>query len=150
MSDESSTVIRVASRESRSVSSYRDLQVWQHAMDLLIAIYAATKGFPKEEMYGLTSQIKRSALSVPSNIAEGSSRRSTAEFIRFINIATGSVAEVETQLIAAERLGYLASKTLSVLMEQTDRISRKLQKLHDALQRKQQPRDSRLATRDSF
>jgi four helix bundle protein len=142
-----STVIRVASRESR-ISSYRDLQVWQHAMDLLVDVYKITSSFPKEEVYNLTSQLKRAAVSIPSNIAEGSSRRSTAEFMRFINIATGSLAELETQLIAAERLGYLASQNMPKLQEQTDKLSRKLQKLYDALKQKQ-PRDSRLATRDS-
>jgi four helix bundle protein len=142
------TVIRVASRESRKVASYRDLHVWQHSMDLLMEIYNVVKLFPKEELYNLTSQMKRCAVSIPSNIAEGSSRRSTMEFMRYINIATGSLAELETQLIVAERLHYISINVLPGLMEQTDRISRKLQKLYESLKQKKS-RDSRLATRDS-
>lgn len=127
-------VIRVENRESSStIRSYRDLLVWQKSMDLLVEIYEVTKDFPKEELYGLSSQIKRAVVSVPSNIAEGSSRRTTREFIRFINIATGSLAELETQLIAAERLSFFSEEKKDILLYQTDEISRMLQGLHDSL-----------------
>ena len=138
-------VIRVASRESRKVNSYRDLRVWQEGRILVKEAYRAVKAFPKEEIYGLTSQIKRSAVSIPSNIAEGSSRRSTQEFLRFINISTGSLAELETQLILANDLEFLDSDTLEKLLQRTDNISRMSQGLYDALLAK----TTRLATRDS-
>ena len=138
-------VVRVASRESREVKSYRDLRVWQQGRVLVKEVYRAVKSFPKEEIYGLTSQIKRSAVSIPSNIAEGSSRRSTQEFLRFINIATGSLAELETQLILANDLEFLESETLEKLLKRTDDIGRMLQGLYDALLAK----TTRLATRDS-
>src|SRR5688572_15690116 len=103
-------VVRVESRESSGViRSYKDLIAWQKAMDLAALVYESIAGFPGDERYGLTSQIKRSAVSIPSNLAEGSSRRSTPEFLRYINIATGSLAELETQLLLANRLSYLSS-----------------------------------------
>jgi four helix bundle protein len=87
---------------------YKELQVWQKAMKLAEDVYKLSANFPREEMYGLTSQIRRSAISIPSNIAEGSSRAGTKEFIQFLSIARGSSAELETQLILASRLGYTA------------------------------------------
>jgi four helix bundle protein len=90
------------------VNSYKDLIVWQKAMALTEMIYALTQSFPKEEVYGLKSQVRRAAVSVPSNIAEGNARNSQAEYIQFLSIARGSLAEVETQLILAERFGYIS------------------------------------------
>ena len=90
------------------VKSYQDLIVWQKAMDLVTEIYRITKNFPKEEIYGLTNQMRRAAISIPSNIAEGHARKSRAEYIRFLSIAQGSRAELETQILIAVRLGYLA------------------------------------------
>src|SRR5690606_10442061 len=86
------------------VSSYRDLQVWRRALDLAEAIYEATAHWPREERFGLVSQIRRAAVSVPSNIAEGAARRSTGEFLQFIGMARGSLAETDTQLLLAQRL----------------------------------------------
>jgi four helix bundle protein len=86
---------------------HKDLDVWKAGIDLALLIYETTKGFPREEVYSLTSQIRRAALSVPSNIAEGAARNSDKEFIQFLYIALGSLAEVETQVIIAERLGYI-------------------------------------------
>ena len=80
------------------VQSFRDLLVWQRAMQLTVAIYSLTKDFPREELYGLTSQIRRAAVSIPSNIAEGQGRQSTGEFKNFIGIARGSNFELQTQL----------------------------------------------------
>lgn len=90
--------------------NHRKLLVWQEAMILVEMIYRITILFPKEEQYGLTTQLRRSAISVPSNIAEGAGRNSTRELIQFIGIASGSLAEVDTQLDIAARLGYLEVK----------------------------------------
>lgn len=88
-------------------SSYQDLKVWGKSMELVEVIYQLTMDFPREEIYGLTSQIRRCAVSIPSNIAEGSQRRSNKDFSYFLRIARGSSAELETQLLIADRLGYI-------------------------------------------
>jgi len=90
-----------------AIKSYRDLETWQTAMDLVAEIYGVTKSFPKDELYSLTSQLRRAAVSVPSNIAEGQGRDSTKEFLHHLSIAHGSLCEVETQLLIAQRLEYL-------------------------------------------
>ncbi len=87
---------------------YRDLLVWQKAIELVTDIYRVTRGFPKDELYGLTSQIRRAAVSIPSNIAEGQGRLTRGEFRQFLGQARGSYAELETQLIIARNLGYLS------------------------------------------
>lgn len=89
------------------VRNYKDLLVWQKAIDLVSLVYQATQGFPPEEMYGLKSQLRRAAVSVPSNIAEGQGRNSTGEFRQFLGNAKGSLLEVETQVIIAQRLGFM-------------------------------------------
>lgn len=89
-----------------TTKNYRDLLIWQKGMDLVKAVYQLTSSFPKEEIYGLTSQLRRAAVSVPSNIAEGHSRNSDKEFNRFLNISLGSLAEVDTQLEIAKQLKY--------------------------------------------
>ncbi|MDY0150759.1 MAG: four helix bundle protein [Candidatus Cloacimonas sp.] len=89
------------------MSSFRDLKLWQVSMNLVTDIYRATESFPKNEAYGLTSQIRRCAVSVPSNIAESSSRNNYKEFIQFLYIANGSLSEFETQLEIAVRLKYI-------------------------------------------
>ena len=99
-----------------SVQSYKDLIVWQKALDLVEIVYQVTNAFPKEELYGLTNQLRRAAVSIPSNIAEGHARCSTQEFHRFLSIARGSLAEVETQLLIAQRLGYLSNDQLSPIL----------------------------------
>ena len=96
--------------------SYRDLAAWQRAMELVEGVYRATQQWPREEMYGLTNQARRAAVSIPANIAEGQGRRSPREFIRFLNIATGSLHEVETHLLIAERLHYLDNQSLAPLL----------------------------------
>lgn len=91
------------------------MDVWKRSMDLLETIYKVSTQFPKEEIYGLTSQIRRSAVSVPSNIAEGAARKSDKEFIQFISIAMGSLSEVETQYQLSVRLGFIEeSKTVTI------------------------------------
>jgi four helix bundle protein len=89
------------------MGDYQELIAWQKAMDLAQGVYACTRGFPKEEVYGLTGQIRRAAVSIPSNLAEGASRAGSKEFIQFLHVARGSASELETQLLLAERIGYL-------------------------------------------
>jgi four helix bundle protein len=88
---------------------HKDLDVRKKAMEVVLAMYKATAGFPKEELYGLTSQVRRAAVSVPSNIAEGEARNSDKEFTQFLHITLGSLAELETQWILADRLGFLSN-----------------------------------------
>ncbi|MFZ3266382.1 MAG: four helix bundle protein [Terriglobales bacterium] len=97
--------------------SYKDLVAWQKSMDLVTAIYRATVGFPKEEQFGLTSQLRRAAVSIPSNIAEGQGRLSEKEFRYFLGQSRGSLMEVETQLQIAQNLGYLDSERTSGLLK---------------------------------
>jgi len=87
--------------------THKDLDAWSKAIELVEAVYGLTRAFPKTEMYGLTNQLRRAAVSIPSNIAEGAARSSTKEFIQFLHIALGSVSEVETQVIIAQRLDYV-------------------------------------------
>src|SRR5262249_3823706 len=90
-----------------AVRNYRDLIAWQKAMDLVEVVYGLSTSFPREELYGLTSQIRRAAVSVPSNIAEGQGRWTTGEFLQFLGVANGSLREIETQLHIALRLKYV-------------------------------------------
>jgi four helix bundle protein len=92
---------------NEKVKTHKDLDAWSKAIELVEAVYSLTRAFPKTEMYGLTNQLRRAAVSVPSNIAEGAARRSTKEFIQFLHVALGSVSEVETQVIIAQRLDYV-------------------------------------------
>ena len=113
-----------------AVQSYRELIVWQKSMDVVELIYRATKKFPREEIYGLTSQIRRAAVSIPSNIAEGQARNSTAEFKNFLSIAQGSKAEVETQLMIAVRLEYVTqdeARPILRLLEEVSKMTASLQ-----------------------
>ena len=90
--------------------TYEDLTAWQKAMELAVNVYHATRAFPKDELYGLTSQLRRAAVSIPSNIAEGKGRSSDKELLQFLSTARGSVYEVQTQILLAHRLGYLADE----------------------------------------
>ncbi len=116
--------------------SYKDLEVWRHAVDWTEAIYRATSHWPAEERFGLTSQIRRAAVSIASNIAEGAQRRTTGEFLQFIGMSQGSLAEAETQLLIASRLGYLTGGEGEALTASADRISRMLASLASALKRR--------------
>jgi four helix bundle protein len=107
------------------LQSFKELIAWQKAMDMAVAVYRATQGFPREELYGLTIQMRRSATSVPSNIAEGQGRASTGEFKHFLGNAYGSLCELETQVDLAARLGYLSEErreSLSALTAEVGRI----------------------------
>ena len=116
-----------------SVQSYQDLVVWQKSMLLVEMVYKATQGFPKHELYGLTNQVRRAAVSIPSNIAEGHARQSRAEFRHFISIAQGSKAEVETQIMIAQRLNYLASNDMNPILSLLLEISKMLTALRNKL-----------------
>ena len=105
---------------------YKDLIVWQKAMDLTVQVYNLTKKIPKEELYGLTNQLRRAVVSIPSNIAEGNGRASTGDYVRFLSIARGSVAEVETQLLICVRLKYLTQEDIESLLSLVDEIGQML------------------------
>jgi len=111
------------------VKDYRDLIVWQKAMDLVEQIYKLTRLFPREEQYGLTVQVRKAAVSVPSNIAEGQGRRTTKEFLQFLSIASGSLKEVQTHVMIAQRLGYLSEEQTSQAMNLAEEVGR----LHSGL-----------------
>jgi four helix bundle protein len=119
-----------------AVKDYRELIVWQKAMDLVEHIYYYTRGFPKEEVYGLSSQLRRAAISIPSNIAEGNARTTTRDFLHFLSIAYGSIKEAETQILIAERLGYDLQKQTPQLMEFTQEVARLICGLSNSLKRK--------------
>jgi len=110
--------------------------VWQKAMKLVVQIYDDTKSFPTEERYGLTSQLRRAAVSVPSNIAEGRGRFGVRGFLHYLSIATGSIMEVETQLLVAARLGYLKREQARTLLIQLGEVRRLLAGMVRALRRK--------------
>ncbi len=101
-----------------NMKTHKDLDVWNRAMELAEKTYALTMDFPQKEQYGIVSQIRRSAISIPSNIAEGAARHSNKEFIQFLYIALGSLAELETQMLLSQRLGFL--KDGNVLLELED------------------------------
>ncbi len=126
-----------------SIRSYRDLKVWQKSMDLTVRTYEITRGFPSEEKYGLTSQMRRSAASVPANIAEGRERRSTGEFLQFLGIARGSLAELETFLTLSERLRLIRSEIGDSLMGECAEINRMLESLMHSLSRRKGKGNSR-------
>ena len=118
------------------IKSYKDLKVWQKGRELVRAVYVVTESFPKKEQYRLADQLCRAVVSVPSNIAEGSSRRSTQEYIRFVNIAFGSLVEVETQLILAMDLGYISEKELNTISNDVTELAKMLNALLNALTQK--------------
>ena len=113
--------------------SYRDLKVWQKAIELVDEVYRGTQSFPTDERYGLTSQLRRAAVSVPSNIAEGKGHNSDKELVVFLHHARGSVFEVETQLVLAARLGYLSEKNREKLEGLAGEVARMLNGLIDRM-----------------
>ncbi len=119
-----------APRKSRS---YRDLEVWKLSLSLVEDIYKATATFPASENYGLSQQIRRAAVSIPSNIAEGQFRNSSKEFRQFLAIALGSSAELETQLIIANKVNYLSTEELSGLLNNLEIIMKMVKKLSISL-----------------
>lgn len=117
-------------------SDYKQLKVWQKAMDLTVEIYGLVKHLPKEETYALSDQIRRAAVSIPSNIAEGQGRNSDKEFANFLSIARGSLWELETQVELCERFNYIDQNLKSKVFEHTTEISKMLNALSNSLKSK--------------
>jgi four helix bundle protein len=118
------------------LKNYKELKVWEKAYELCLNIYRITRNFPKEESYGLTSQIRRAAVSIPSNIAEGYGRRTTRDYIRALYIAYGSICELETQILLAGDLGYIVSQDLEGVRKDLGDIERMLKGLIKSLEQK--------------
>jgi four helix bundle protein len=114
-------------------SSFKDLRVWQEAMKLAFAVYHGTEDFPKHEVHGLTQQLRRAAVSVPSNVAEGKGHRSDREFIHFLLHARGSLLELQTQILIAKELQYLTEERVRLLLDAAERVGRALSGLINSL-----------------
>jgi four helix bundle protein len=125
--------------ERSSIRSYKDLEVWQVSMDLAEGCYHTTRAFPREETYGLTAQIRRSASSIAANIAEGYGRETTASFVQFLRIAQGSLKELETHLVLAERVQLATKEELLSIVALCERVSKMLRGLIRSLQKSQEP-----------
>lgn len=118
------------------VRHYRQLKVWQLGMDLVEGVYGLTEQFPKHQLYGLTSQVQRASVSIPSNIAEGHARGSTNQFLHSISIAAGSLAEMETQLLLGARLRFATEASVDLLLSQASEVGKMLNGLEQSLRRK--------------
>ncbi len=118
------------------IRSHRDLQVWHKAMALARTTYSLTKHFPKEETYGLVQQMRRAAVSISSNIAEGYGRNSTLDYMRFLSISIGSLAELETQILLAQDFGYCSPDDSSKIQEQVQELEKMLKSLRTSLREK--------------
>ena len=121
---------------------YKDLIAWQKAMDLVHAVYNITEDFPKRETYSLTDQIRRAAVSIPSNIAEGQAHYSNREFLHYLRHSRGSLAELGTQLIIAQRQNYLLESRASELLKRADELSRILSGLINSLKERERPKET--------
>ena len=119
-----------------TVYSYEDLSVWKKSMNLAVMIYELTKLMPKEEVYGLSAQMRRAAVSVPSNIAEGQQRVSTRDFLRFLSIARGSNAQLQMQLLLACKLNYFQSEQIQKAMNLTREVSKMINALMISLNKR--------------
>ena len=118
------------------LKNFKELNVWQKSYELCLQLYKVSKRFPKDEIYGLTSQIRRSAVSIPSNIAEGYGRKTTTEYVRFLYIAYGSVCELETQTMLCGELGYIGKERFHKLTEEIGAVERILKALIKSLENK--------------
>ena len=121
---------------TRFISNYRDLDVWKEGMALTAHIYRSTADFPREELYGLTSQMRRASVSVPSNIAEGYGRETTGAFIQFLRIAQGSLKELETLVELSSQLGFVTADTFNLLNPKIVQLSKMLRGLIRSLERR--------------
>jgi four helix bundle protein len=119
------------------ISSYRDLRVWQDAMALAEACYAVTAAFPREEMFGMTAQVRRAAVSIVANIAEGHGRESTPSFVHFLRVAQGSLKELETHVLLSQRVRLLTDHTAESLLGRCEILGKRLRSLIRALQSRQ-------------
>ncbi len=117
------------------MNNYKELRVWQQAMDLVVKIYELTSGFPESEKFGLIGQMRRSAVSIPSNIAEGSRRNSQKEFYHFLGIAKGSLAEMETQVEIAEKLKFETASDYASILSSCDSLGRMISKLQYSIKK---------------
>lgn len=126
------------------MSNHKDLEAWKLSIELVSEIYKLTKDFPKEELYNLTSQIRHCAISIPSNIAEGSARQSDKELIQFLYISLGSIAELETQLIISQRLSYLLE--IQEIIEKLNKIKKTILGLIKYLKNKKSSHSSPLTS----
>jgi four helix bundle protein len=122
------------------VKNFKDLIVWQKAMDFTVEIYRETKCFPKEEIYRLRAQLRTSASSIAANISEEQGRKTTRDFLRFISIAHGSLCESQTHIILSERLTYLSEDVSNRLLKHSEEIARLINALKDSLKRKCNPK----------
>ena len=113
-------------KEFAGVKTHKDLDVWKKSIDFVTQLYNVTTAFPKEEIYGLTNQLRRAAVSIPSNIAEGAARKSNKEFIQFLHIALGSSAELETQLIISNNLKFMNDETFHEIDKKRNEIGKML------------------------
>lgn len=120
------------------IKTYRDLIVWQKAMVLVTDVYSETKGFPKDEQFGITSQLRRCSVSIPSNIAEGYGRFSTKDYLRFLKISRGSLFELQTQLEICKNLNYLSTEQFTHLNEKSREIERMLSALLKSISKSNQ------------
>jgi four helix bundle protein len=118
-----------------TIKRYTDLIAWQKAMDLVQEVYLITRAFPKEELYGLTGQVRRSAVSIPSNVAEGHCRNGRREFVHHLSIALGSLGEVETQVLVAQRLGYIDQEAVDSFVRLASETGRLLVGLMHSLEK---------------
>lgn len=129
-------VVNILNSIVMKVKSYRELRVWQQSVDFCVKVHTVTSSFPKEELYGLTSQIRRAAISIPSNIAEGQARNTTGEFSQFLGISKGSLAEIDTQLEIARRLSFLSIESFQSFENEIETIGKMLNALQNALPKK--------------
>ena len=119
-----------------SIQSYQDLLVWREAMALAVSCYVVTRTFPREELFGLTSQVRRAAASIPANVAEGYGREHTQSFIQSLRIAQGSLKELETHLLLAERVGVASEQAVADPLKQCQAVGKMLRALIRSLQKK--------------
>jgi four helix bundle protein len=120
-----------------AIESYRDLKVWQEGMSLAKASYLLTRAFPTEELFGMTSQIRRAAASIPANVAEGYRRDSTGDYVHFLRIAQGSLKELETHLLLACDVGVCSTECVTAMLTQADMLGRMFRSLIRTLQQRQ-------------
>jgi four helix bundle protein len=137
-----SPVLAEARRGDHMPASYRDLRVWQHSMKLALNVYAATQSFPRQELYGLVSQMRRAAVSIPSNIAEGKGRLTDRDRAHFFSQARGSLLELETQILIAAKLSYMTAATAGSLVDLSKDVGRMLNSLVESIR----PRSERSAS----
>jgi four helix bundle protein len=123
-------------QRSMTINSFRDLRVWQSGIELVTQIYRLTQFFPREELYGLISQLRREAISVPSNIAEGHARESSKEYLNYLSIVQGSLAEIQTQIEIAVRLDFIQHESAQQTVEFASSLSRQIFALRNAIARK--------------